>query len=68
MPMCSDVAHCFRVFFAAFRDMPRTTACARSILQALKNGLTVLTRDVRDYDLLLQLVPSGRALFYRRAG
>jgi predicted nucleic acid-binding protein len=35
-------------------------------LQALKSGLTVLTRDVRDYDILLQLVPSGRALFYRR--
>ena len=35
-------------------------------LQALKSGLTVLTRDVRDYDVLLQLVPSGRALFYRR--
>jgi predicted nucleic acid-binding protein len=35
-------------------------------LQALESGLTVLTCDVRDYDLLLQLVPSGRALFYRR--
>ena len=34
-------------------------------LQALKLGLTVLTRNVRDFDLLLQLRPEGRVLFYR---
>jgi predicted nucleic acid-binding protein len=35
-------------------------------LQAHKLGLVVLTADVGDYDILLQLVPAGRALFYRR--
>jgi hypothetical protein len=35
-------------------------------LQAQKLGLVVLTANVGDYDILLQLVPTGRALFYRR--
>jgi predicted nucleic acid-binding protein len=35
-------------------------------LQAQKLGLVVLTADVGDYDILLQLVPAGQALFYRR--
>lgn len=35
-------------------------------LQAQKLGLVVLTANVSDYDILLQLVPAGRALFYRR--
>lgn len=35
-------------------------------LQAQKLGLVVLTANVRDYDVLLQLIPAGRALFYRR--
>lgn len=35
-------------------------------LQAQKLGLVVLTANVRDYDILLQLIPAGRALFYRR--
>lgn len=34
-------------------------------LQAQKLGLVVLTTNVGDYDILLQLVPTGRALFYR---
>lgn len=34
-------------------------------LQAQKLGLVVLTANVADYDLLLQLVPTGRALLYR---
>lgn len=36
-------------------------------LQAQKLGLTVLTRNIVDFDFLLQLVPTGRALFYRTA-
>jgi hypothetical protein len=36
-------------------------------LQAQKLGLVVLTANVGDYDVLLQLIPAGRALFYRRA-
>jgi hypothetical protein len=35
-------------------------------LQARKLGLVVLTANVGDYDILLQLIPTGRALFYRQ--
>lgn len=35
-------------------------------LQAQKLGLTVLTRDISDFDVLAQLLPAGRVLFYRR--
>jgi hypothetical protein len=35
-------------------------------LQARKLGLVVLTANVGDYDMLLQLIPAGRASFYRR--
>ncbi len=34
-------------------------------VQALKLGFTVLTGNIGDFDLLLQLVPAGRVLFYR---
>lgn len=36
-------------------------------LQAQKLGFSVLTANVADFDYLLQLVPAGRVLFYRRA-
>jgi hypothetical protein len=35
-------------------------------LQAQKLGFIVLTANVGDYDYLLQLIPGGRVLFYRR--
>jgi predicted nucleic acid-binding protein len=35
-------------------------------LQAQKLRLVVLTANVSDYDILLQLIPGGRALFYRQ--
>ena len=35
-------------------------------LQAQKLGFTVLTANIADFDYLLQLVPAGRVLFYRR--
>lgn len=35
-------------------------------LQALKLGLTLLTANVVEFDYLLQLIPSGRVLFYRK--
>jgi predicted nucleic acid-binding protein len=35
-------------------------------LQAGKLGLTILSRNVRDFDILLQLFPAGRVLFYRQ--
>lgn len=34
-------------------------------LQAQKLGLLVLTANISDFDFLLQLIPSGRVLFYR---
>lgn len=37
-------------------------------LQARKIGLAVLTANIADFDFLLQLVPSGNVLFYRRHG
>ena len=35
-------------------------------LQAQRLGLVALTANVSDFDILLQLLPTGRALFYRR--
>lgn len=35
-------------------------------LQALEDGRTVVTRNIGDFDMLQQLVPSGRVLFYRQ--
>ncbi len=36
-------------------------------LQGFKLGLVVLTANLGDFDILLQLIPAGRVLFYRRA-
>jgi predicted nucleic acid-binding protein len=36
-------------------------------LQARKAGLMLVTRNLRDFDLLDQLLPGGRLLFYRSA-
>jgi predicted nucleic acid-binding protein len=35
-------------------------------LHAVERGYTVLTRNIRDFDLMDQLLPEGRVLFYRR--
>lgn len=35
-------------------------------LQAQKLGLVLLTANIGDFDILLQLIPTGRVLFYRR--
>lgn len=37
-------------------------------LQAQKLGFSVLTANVGDFDILLQLVPAGRVQLYRRKG
>lgn len=37
---------------------------AALFLQALESGLTLLTRNIRDMDLIEQLVPAGRLLLY----
>ena len=39
---------------------------ATIFMQALESGLTVLTGNVSDMDLIAQIVPAGRVLFYRR--
>ncbi len=39
---------------------------AMLFLQALENGLWLLSRDIADFDLMRQLVPGGRVLFYRQ--
>ncbi len=35
-------------------------------LHALERGYVVLTRNLRDFDLISQIVPAGRVLFYDR--
>jgi len=35
-------------------------------LQALKRGYVLLTANVTDFDILTQMVPGARVLFYRR--
>ena len=40
---------------------------ATLFLQAHKNGFTILTANIVEFDFLLQLVPAGRVLFYRTA-
>jgi predicted nucleic acid-binding protein len=35
-------------------------------LHAMANGLTVLTRNIRDFDVMNQILPDGRVLFYDR--
>ncbi len=37
-------------------------------LTAAKHGCSVLTRNVADFDLLMQLMPDGKVVFYERAG
>ncbi|HJS87362.1 MAG TPA: hypothetical protein VJ779_18055 [Acetobacteraceae bacterium] len=34
-------------------------------LHALERGYTVLTRNTRDFDLMNQIIPSGRILFHK---
>jgi predicted nucleic acid-binding protein len=36
-------------------------------LQAIGQGCTLLTRNVRDFDILLQMFPKARVFFYRSA-
>lgn len=36
------------------------------LLQSIKLGLTLVTGNVKDFDYLLQLIPAGRVLFYRK--
>ncbi|MGC2298044.1 MAG: hypothetical protein WA476_04520 [Acidobacteriaceae bacterium] len=54
-----------RLQHARDEDRGRTMNDALIFLSALQHGCTVLSRDVRDFDLLMQLVPAGKAVFYR---
>lgn len=36
-------------------------------LQALKEGLTLLTANIGDFDILSQMLPGARMMFYRNA-
>jgi hypothetical protein len=51
--------------YAADRRLRALQDCVL-FLQAQKLGLAVLTANIADFDILLQLIPSGRALLYRR--
>jgi hypothetical protein len=52
-----------------YRKDARLRALQDSVLflQAQNLGFSVLTANVSDFDYLLQLIPAGRVLFYRRA-
>jgi predicted nucleic acid-binding protein len=47
-------------------DRRRSLNDALIFATARKHGMTVLTRNTGDFDLLQQLDPSGRLLFYER--
>jgi predicted nucleic acid-binding protein len=49
-------------------DQRRVLNDALIFTSAAKAGLAVLTRNVADYDFLMQLAPHGQAIFYDRDG
>ena len=48
------------------RERRKALNDALIFLTAAKNGCAVLTRNLADFDLLMQLDPRGRAIFYQR--
>jgi predicted nucleic acid-binding protein len=56
-----------RLHRAKTEDRGRLMNDALIFLTALQHGCTVLTRNVRDFDLLQQLIPDARVAFYRIA-
>jgi predicted nucleic acid-binding protein len=54
-----------RLGHARDEDRGRTMNDALIFLSALQHGCTVLSRNVRDFDLLMQLAPKGKTVFYR---
>jgi predicted nucleic acid-binding protein len=48
----------------AAADRARLLNDALLLFTAAKHGCTLLTRNTRDFDLLLQIAPAGRVLFY----
>jgi predicted nucleic acid-binding protein len=55
-----------RLLDASRSETPALFNDACLYLQALERGLTVLTRNIRDFELFDQLLPAGRLLFYER--
>lgn len=55
---------CRRQGYAADHKLRALHDCVL-FLQAQKLGCTVLTSSIVDFDILLQLIPAGRALLYR---
>jgi hypothetical protein len=53
--------------YAADRKFRALQDCVL-LLQAQKLGLTLLSANIADFDILLQLQPSARVMFYRRRG
>ena len=51
--------------YAKDRKLRALQDCVLFLL-AQKLGLVVLTANIGDFDILLQLIPAGRVLFYRR--
>ncbi len=47
-------------------DLRRAFHDALLLVAAARHGCAVLTRNTRDFDLLQQLLPAGRVLFYDR--
>ena len=52
---------------AGVRSGPALLNDAALYLQAIEQGQTLLTRNVREFDWFDQLLPSNRVLFYRQA-
>ncbi len=48
-------------------EQRKTLNDALIFLSAAKAGLAVLTRNISDFDLLMQLAPGGKVVFYDRA-
>jgi predicted nucleic acid-binding protein len=51
----------------AAADRGRVLNDALLLFTAARHGCTLLTRDVRDFDLLLQIAPAAQVLFYARS-
>ncbi len=51
--------------YAADRKLRALHDCVL-LLQTQKLGCILLTANIADFDILLQLIPTGRVLFYRR--
>jgi hypothetical protein len=63
-PLAVPSVACRLLSYAADRKL-RALHGSVLFLQAQKLGFVVLTANTADFDILLQLIPAGRALSYR---